>query len=289
MTLHRTLMLDVGGTFIKCSDGRSVPVDSDGSREDIVSSLHLALHSPVEYDRVSVAIPGPFDYSSGIFRMEHKFAAVKGESFSSLALGGDECSAMPAHESGCRESGPCGGMVQFRYIHDVNCMLLGEMTCGNARGCRNVALVSLGTGLGFAVCRDGKILTNEAGSPAVSIYRKPYGDGILEDYVSKRGFLRGYADGMTVKGLAEAARSGDADAVSRFLETGHILGSCIADILRDNGIECLLFGGQISRSFDLFAPAVREELADVGCLSRICAISDFDNATFNGLQSLWNE
>ena len=36
------LLLDVGGTFIKCSDGRSIPVDSNGSREDIVSAFRKA-------------------------------------------------------------------------------------------------------------------------------------------------------------------------------------------------------------------------------------------------------
>ncbi len=277
------LMLDVGGTFIKCSDGRTVPVDSDGIREDIVSSLCLALRSPVEYDRVAVAIPGPFDYGAGIFRMDHKFAAVKGESFSSLLA---EVVTEPV-DCGSQVRLPSGD-VEFRYMHDVNCMLLGEMTDGNARGYRNVALVSLGTGLGFSVCRDGKILCNESGSPAISIYRMPCRGGILEDYVSKRGFLRGYGRDMTVKKLADMARRGDFGAAERFAETGHILGSSIAEILKDNGTECLLFGGQISRSFELFAPAVREELSGVSCLSRICAISDFDKATFKGLQSLWD-
>lgn len=319
------LMLDVGGTFIKCSDGRTVPVDSDGSREDIVSSLCLALQSPMEYGRVAVAIPGPFDYSAGIFRMDHKFAAVKGESFRSLAAeawtesetctASDVCTAsvgspvsvdrLLSVDSPVSVGRPvcgnhtepvgCGspvrlpsGDVEFRYMHDVNCMLLGEMTDGNARGYRNVALVSLGTGLGFSVCRDGEILCNESGSPAISIYRMPCRGGILEDYVSKRGFLRGYGQDMTVKKLADMARGGDSRAAERFAETGHILGSGIAEILKDNGTECLLFGGQISRSFDLFAPAVREELSGVSCLSRICTISDFDKAVFKGLQSLWD-
>lgn len=263
------LLLDVGGTFIKCSDGRTVPVDSDGSREDIASSLRLAMQSTFEYDRVAVAIPGPFDYGSGVFRMDHKFVAVKGESFSSLVAEGME------------------RIPEFRYIHDVNCMLLGEIMHGRARGYRNAALVSLGTGLGFSVCREGEILCNSTGSPAISIYRLPYRDGILEDYVSKRGFLRGYDDGMTVKELASMARSGDADAKARFDRNGHIIGSAVAGILEDNGIECLLFGGQISRSFDLFCPAVCEELAGVRGLAMISAISDFDNAVFNGLMSLW--
>ena len=55
----RTILLDIGGTFIKCSDGREIPIDSAGSREEIVSSLRQAVEG---YDSASVAIPGPFRY-----------------------------------------------------------------------------------------------------------------------------------------------------------------------------------------------------------------------------------
>ena len=37
------LLLDVGGTFIKCSDGRSVPVDSQGPASGITASLRAAV------------------------------------------------------------------------------------------------------------------------------------------------------------------------------------------------------------------------------------------------------
>ena len=53
----RTILLDIGGTFIKCSDGREIPIDSAGSREEIVSSLRQSVEG---YDSASVAIPGPF-------------------------------------------------------------------------------------------------------------------------------------------------------------------------------------------------------------------------------------
>lgn len=272
MTRH-DLLLDVGGTFIKCPDGRSVPVDSDGSRDSIVMSLKEAVGNLSSVARIAVAIPGPFDYGRGVFLMKHKYRSVYGENFSALV------DAPPN--------------VEFRFIHDVNCMLLGEMYSGAGKGYGNVAMVSLGTGLGFSMYREGKILENAAGSPAVSIYMLPFRDGVLEDYASKRGFLRLYSEaggkiveGLTVKDIAEQAKTGNPASEYCFREAGHIIGKSISSILEAYDIECLLFGGQISKSFDLMEDSLRKELANVGSLKKISAVSDFDNATFSGLQAI---
>lgn len=255
------ILLDVGGTFIKCSDGREIPIDSAGKRDSIVESLRSAVGDARE---VAVAIPGPFDYEKGIFLMKHKFAAVYGESFADII----------------------GGNREYRFIHDVNAMLLGEMVSGVGKGYDRVALVTLGTGLGFAMSIDGCLLKNEMGSPAVPIWNLPYRDGILEDYVSKRGFLRGLPDGLTVKDLAMKANNGDSEALFRFADAGAVLARSIAPILEEYKIECLLFGGQISRSFNLFGPAVRSGLAKVSSLKQISRVSDIGAATFNGLKTL---
>lgn len=267
------LLLDVGGTFIKCSDGRSIPIDSAGSREDIVSSLRLAVGDASRFERICVAIPGPFDYENGVFKMKHKFAAVFDENFADIV-------AAPSDK--------------FRYIHDVNCMLLGEMSFGEGRGCENVAMVALGTGLGFSMCVGGKLLKNDFGSPLVSIFNRPFRGGVLEDYASKRGVLRLYGEalgadvpeGMTVKQIADKAHAGEPASIAAFSAMGAIIGESIAPMLEEYGIQKLLLGGQISRSADLFVPAMMEKLAGVKTLVKVCPISDFDNATFNGLKAL---
>ncbi len=271
--IRHKLLLDVGGTFIKCSDGRSIPVDSNGTREQIIASFKEAVGDMSQGGKVALAIPGPFDYENGRFLMKHKYASVYGETFASL---------VEAPET-----------VEFNFIHDVNAMLLGEIASGEGAGYVNVALVALGTGLGFAQSLDGVIQTNHAGSPAVSIYSRPYGDGTLEDYVSKRGLLRIYREisgkdtaELTVKLLSERSRKGDVEAAETFRQAGMILGKTIAPILEELSIDCLLFGGQISRSLDLMRPGIMEELSHVACLKHISRISDFDNATFNGLSAL---
>ncbi len=82
---------------------------------------------------------------------------------------------------------------------------------------RNAAVVTLGTGLGFAISENGKVLCNELGGPFLSIFKLPYGDGILEDYTSKRGVLKIYkelsgkadVDGIKVAQIGDWANDGD--------------------------------------------------------------------------------
>ena len=152
------LALDIGGTFIKSalfSGGKllrklpQVPTCSAGTREDIEKSIRLAVRQAETFDRAAVSIPGPFDYSAGIFRMKHKFAAVDGCSFRDLS-----------------------GGVDAVFLHDANAFLLGELTFGSARGFSRAGGVTLGTGLGAAFAVDGKLLTNPAGSTAERSPRK---------------------------------------------------------------------------------------------------------------------
>lgn len=271
----KVILLDIGGTFIKCSDGREIPIDSAGCRENIALSLHEAVYGAPDFSsedipsagiRIAAAVPGPFDYSTGQFLMKHKFASVYGEYFADIiGLPRENC----------------------RFLHDVNAMLYGEMTQGNGRGYDRVALLTIGTGLGFSMSLDGKILCNELGSPAVSIFKSPCRDGILEDYASKRGVWKLYgSDSLSVKELARLAFCGDVCAQEAFWTMGRIIGEHTAPIMAEYGIECLLFGGQISRSWQLFAPAVSRCFACAGLDTRTSPISDFDNATFNGLKSI---
>ena len=86
-------LLDVGGTFVKCADGRQVPIPSDGSRDIIAAALTEAI-GPVEgLKGVGIAIPGPFDYTQGIF---HVLTLVDGERIRIRSL---------AHPERCYEAG----------------------------------------------------------------------------------------------------------------------------------------------------------------------------------------
>ena len=294
------LLLDVGGTFVKSvvatlggellpNTETSAPIDSDGSLEEIRNSFATVVANGVAIAEkngyslagVGVAFPGPFDYNTGISYMTHKFAALEKLSVKEMFH------ALP-------EIGPEKPVV---FMHDVTAAVLGELRFGAAQEYKNVAVVTLGTGLGFAHTKDGEIQYSDFGSPSISIYNRPYRDGVLEDYASKRGFLRAYAEvrgesnpeNLTVAMIGGKCGEGDKEALQSFHNVGDILATELKPLLEELNIECLLFGGQISRSFAYFEPALRPLLESVPKLKHISTMQNLSTAAPLGLLSKLRE
>ena len=290
------LLLDVGGTFVKSvvatlggellpNTETSVPINSDGTREEIEQSFATVVANGkaiAEYNGyvlagVGIAFPGPFDYNTGISYMTHKFAALEKlsvkEFFHSLP--------------------EIGADMPVVFMHDVTAAVLGELNFGAAQGYNNVAIVTLGTGLGFSHTANGEIQYSAMGSPSVSIYNRPYREGVLEDYASKRGFLRAYAEvrgeanpeNLTVAMIGGMCGEGNADALKAFENVGEILATELKPLLAELNIECLLFGGQISRSFRFMEPTIARLKEEVPTLKHIATMQNLSTAAPLGLLS----
>ena len=290
------LLLDVGGTFVKSvvatlggellpNTETSVPINSDGTREEIEQSFATVIANGkaiAEYNGyvlagVGIAFPGPFDYNTGISYMTHKFAALEKlsvkEFFHSLP--------------------EIGADMPVVFMHDVTAAVLGELNFGAAQGYSNVAVVTLGTGLGFSHTANGEIQYSAMGSPSVSIYNRPYREGVLEDYASKRGFLRAYAEvrgeanpeNLTVAMIGGMCGEGNADALKAFENVGEILATELKPLLAELNIECLLFGGQISRSFRFMEPTIARLKEEVPTLKHIATMQNLSTAAPLGLLS----
>ena len=296
MTDKGLILLDVGGTFIKGglsdSAGKLVdevlwqtPICSEGSREEILDALALSIRRGIGHLKalgmgtagLAATFPGPFDYRKGIPLMEHKFRSIYGLDLKTWI----------SSLEGIPED------FQVSFVHDVIAQLYGEMTSGAAEGFRNICMITLGTGLGFACARDGIIQLSPTASPARSLYNLPYKDGILEDYVSKRGFLRTYRElrpedtkysdiELTVKNIGLRADAGEPEAVQTFAHVARILSEALKPLLEEYGTECLLLGGQISHSFRHMEKTLKESLAGVSTLKRISAAAHIDKAALYG-------
>ena len=259
-------LLDVGGTFIKCADGRQVPIRSDGSWEEIASALKTAIGPTGGLKGVGVAIPGPFDYGNGIFRMKHKFSAVYGASF--------------------RELTQLPETIALRFHHDVNILLRGAIRILGLEK-TNTALVTLGTGLGFAYAIHGQVRYNELGSPERNLWNLPLeGGGILEDRLSARGVQAAYAgltgnDTLSARAIAQLAYGGDESALEVFSGLGDQLGESLERILDELHTDTLLMGGQMSKSLSLMLPPLQNRLEGI----RILLVPE--GAVFEGLSSLF--
>jgi len=236
-----TLALDIGGTFIKSAvfrDGKivrklpQVPSRSSGSREDIASAIRTAIRQAGSVDRVAVSIPGPFDYKNGIFRAEHKFAAVRDCSFAEFADG-----------------------IPASFIHDANAFLLGELLHGAGRGFLRVGAITLGTGLGAAFAVGGDLQCNASGSPAdhVSIWKRPFREGIAEDYVSARALLKNFP-GMDAKQLEDEAVKGNIQAKQTYAEYCANLFRLLREWKDRLAAEVIILGGQLRKGLFLGEP-----------------------------------
>ncbi|MBR3677439.1 MAG: ROK family protein [Alistipes sp.] len=294
------LLLDVGGTFVKSVvatyDGTiiadtesSAPIDSDGPRADIERSFasvisqgnKMAESKGYTLAGVGIAFPGPFDYESGISYMTHKFAALEKVSVRDMF----------------RSFPEIGNDKPVIFMHDVTAAVLGELRFGAGQAFKNVAVVTLGTGLGFAHAINGEIQYAEGGEPSVSLYNRPYRGEMLEDFASKRGFLRSYAevrgvanpDTLTVAEIGGMCAKGDKEALQSFYNVGALLATELKPLIKEFNIECLLFGGQISRSFAYFEPALAQLKEELPSLKHISPMQNLSTAAPLGLLSRLRE
>lgn len=240
--MGKLLVLDIGGTFIKYGAAdekgeliretvRQIPSHAEESAEAFFEVLRAIIREQGgEAEKACVSIAGPFDFDHGISLMKHKFASLFGLSLRA-----------PFEESG----------LSVAFLHDSTAFMLGEYLDGALKGAMNACCVMLGTGLGFAWLKDGKVCVDDAQSPAFSLWNQPYLDGIAEDYVSTRAIQRYYGESLTVRQIADQARLGDERAAQAFRTAGEHLSAMTRRIVPRLGCEKFALGGQISKSADL--------------------------------------
>ncbi|MBR5110812.1 MAG: ROK family protein [Clostridia bacterium] len=240
--MGKLLVLDVGGTFIKYGTAdekgcllrdsvRQIPAHAQDDAGAFFEALQTILREQgTDADSACVSIAGPFDFDKGISLMKHKFASLYGLSLRA-----------PFEKRG----------VPVSFLHDSTAFMLGEYMDGTLQGASNACCVMLGTGLGFAWMKDGRVCVDEKQAPALPLWNMPYRDGIAEDYVSARAIQRYFGGSLTVREIAGLARSGDERAVRAFRMAGEELSNIVSQIISHLGCEKFALGGQISKSADL--------------------------------------
>lgn len=168
-----------------------------------------------------------------------------------------------------------------RLSNDANCAALAETVAGAAVGCRNMVLVTLGTGVGGGIIQDGKIVSGVGGTGAEVGHALLVLDGepctcgrrgCWEAYSSATALIRqarqaaaehpesllAGAEEITGKTVFDAADRGDETAnavVDRFCD---YLGAGVTNIVNTLAPEVILIGGGISRQGErLLAPVRR--------------------------------
>ncbi|MFI2650059.1 ROK family protein [Micromonospora fulviviridis] len=159
-----------------------------------------------------------------------------------------------------------------RVSNDVDAAALGESWVGAGRGRRHLLLVTVGTGLGGAVVRHGRVERGARGAtgevahlpaPGAEALRCGCGRyGHLEAIASGTGLAAGYAlatgDPVTGREVARRAHAGDPAAGTVVRRAGTALGAALAGLVALLDPEVVLVGGGAAEAL---LPAAAEAYA----------------------------
>ena len=279
MSRQAVIALDVGGTSVDAAcvsadceligDLRGSRSPAAGTKDEIVDRLARAVAAAGaqagggdEVIACGLAVPAPFDYAAGVSHMTHKFQAINGVPLGDLLMAK---TGLPVYF--LNDADAFGLGVSWRQLPDVK---------------RFVAL-TIGTGLGSGFIEDGAIVqADDRVPPGGEVWNLPFGDGIIEDYVSGHGVVAQYGGAQGAAGNAAknpvaknpAARSakeisvlahkGDARAVEAYRAMGAALGSGLAPVLARFAPEAVVIGGKVGQSLELFRSAMLQALTEAG-------------------------
>jgi glucokinase len=156
---------------------------------------------------------------------------------------------------------------RVRVLNDARAALLGERWQGAARGCRNVILLTLGTGVGGAAMVDGRLLGGHLGRAGhlghVSLDPSGAGDivgtpGSLEDAIGECSLPR--RTGGRFLSTADLVASTDPAAERVWRDSIRALAAAIASLINVLDPERVILGGGIVSAGDRLFEPLREDL-----------------------------
>jgi glucokinase len=177
--------------------------------------------------------------------------------------------------------------IRVMVENDARVAALGEQWLGAARGVANMAVVTLGTGIGGGIVLGGKIwhgmngMAGEFGHVTIEPEGHPCGcgnRGCAEQYASASAIIRmareaiasGEAPALAQVACADAefgaksiynlAIQGDEHARRIFRTFGRYLGILLADMVNVLNLDMFVLGGGVSSAWDVYAPTMFEEL-----------------------------
>lgn len=253
--IHTAMGVDIGGTHITAAlidlpTKKIIPgslkrssVNAGGTADEILtawSACIAAVKQKHEVSTICLAMPGPFDYENGI----------------SLMRGQDKYESM----FGLNIKERLASTLNFPPLsiftdNDAACFLQGEVVGGAAAAHHEhtVVGITLGTGLGSAVFRGGR-------SSSADRWCRPFRDGIAEDYLCTRWFVRRWKEltGEKLEGVKEinAIAASNEKARQLFNEFGNHLGQFLLDFISDESPAVVVIGGNIARGWEWFYPAL---------------------------------
>lgn len=272
--------IDLGGTNIAVGvvDDRhrivaeaSLPTGAHRPAEQVVADMcravELALDkaglTPANCASIGVGAPGTCDPERGVVICSYNL------NWFDVPL----CAMLTAHFG-----------LPARLSNDANCAALAETVAGAAVGCRNMMLITLGTGVGGGIIVDGRIVSGlggaggEPGHSLLVLDGEPCTcgrRGCWEVYASATALIRQGREAaaahptsllnrypeLTGRDVFDAADAGDA-AAQAVLERYYVyVAAGITDLVNILSPEMVLIGGGISRQGERLLRPIRRYVA----------------------------
>ncbi|MEU4690414.1 ROK family protein [Actinoplanes sp. NPDC023714] len=260
--------VDIGGTKIAAALVDDTGAVRDRIRVDtpagatailcVVAELVAGLRdrTPEPIQAVGVAAPGVVDTEAGVVRS---------------ATG-----TMPGWAGAPVRAELTGRLgLPVAVANDVRTAALGAVRDPRLAGCRDVLHVSVGTGVGGALIRDGlpvtgphavtgeigHLLVPSFGALACGCGRRDHLEAVAAGPAIAAAYAR--ATSQPVRPLTEVAarmRTGDIDAATAVRSAAQLLGRALAGLVAAVDVDAVTLGGGVVHGIDEFADLVRDAL-----------------------------
>jgi glucokinase len=269
------ITVDLGGTRLRAAsyppqgleaiEVKRVPSQGPETRpqNQLVQLIKEICPQGEEIAAISVAAPGPLNPKTGLIYMAPNIPAFK--DFPIVAFLGEHF------------------QVPILLDNDANLAAVGEWKVGAGKGHEHLIYLTVSTGIGSGVISDGRLLHGAGGIAAElgHINVIPEGPlcgcgqyGHLEALASGTAIARwtqeqinagaqsvlAQAERISAKTIAEAARQGDTLAQEAYTRAGTFIGLALADFLHTFNPTIVIFGGGVSKSWDLLGGPTRKSM-----------------------------
>lgn len=308
------LAIDLGGTKVRLGLVRGHEVLKDTSfatqaqlgPADLISRLATAVGGLTAWGRaqglepmgLGVASPGVIDRARGVVRVSPNLPGWRN---------------VPLAQELCQATG-----LATALENDANLYAWGEYLHGAGQGHRDLACLTLGTGVGGGLIVGGRMVVGALGSGGEIGHTmvEPQGRscgcgalGCLEAYASASGLAGMLAEALRAgrntslapeaqpQEMAQAARAGDPLARELFARAGQALGRALANLVALTGLDLVVIGGGVAPAWPLMEPACRQALgqqlrivdpqgvrivqAQLGHLAPLLGAADFARQSLN--------
>lgn len=251
-------------------------VNSHQQAEEIMSAWAEAIsesfsRAGMPVSKIGMAMPGPLDYELGVcwIKGQDKYEHLYGLNLKELLA--QKLDIVP---------------YDIKIMNDACCFLQGEVLGTLDTQYSKVMGFTLGTGLGSAIYDNGTVTDGD-------LWRLPFRDGIAEDYLSTRWFIRRCEElkGEKVNDVKHLLQGLEHDptAATIYEEFGNTLGEFLNYCVSTYRPEAIVLGGNIAKSPELYMEKTKQVLEAAGNLVPLSLARLGEEAALIGAAGTWKK